>query len=60
MADPETEIVIEDETAVDEEMGEDNIDEETGADESAPGGLEDIEPIIPTRTTFLECVFQLP
>lgn len=55
MADPETEIVIEDETNVDEEMAEDNVDE--GADETAPGGLEDIEPTIPTRTTFLEYVF---
>ncbi|EGP88249.1 unnamed protein product [Zymoseptoria tritici ST99CH_1A5] len=52
MADPETEIVIEDETNVDEEMAEDNVDE--GADETAPGGLEDIEPTIPTRTTFLD------
>lgn len=52
MADPDTEVVIpEDETAADEEMDEDTADEGT-----APGGLEDIEPIMPSRTTFLECV----
>lgn len=54
MADTEGEIVIEDETvAADEEMGEaENV--ETVAEETAPGGLEDIEPTVPTRTTFLE------
>ena len=53
MADPETEVVIpeEDVTAADEEMGE---AEENGDDGTAPGGLEDIEPNVPTRTTFLE------
>lgn len=51
MADTEGEVIIDDETAVDEEMGE-NV--ETVVDESAPGGLEDIEPTIPSRTTFLE------
>ena len=51
MADTEGEVIIEDETAVDEEMGE-NV--ETVVDETAPGGLEDIEPTIPTRVTFLE------
>lgn len=51
MADPETEVVIpEDETAADEEMG----DVENGGDETAPGGLEDIEPNIPVRPTFLD------
>lgn len=55
MADPETEVVIpEDDTAADEEMGEADI--ENGGDETAPGGLEDIEPEVPVRTTFLECV----
>lgn len=54
MADTEGEIVIEDETvAVDEDMGDvENV--ETVVEESAPGGLEDIEPTVPTRTTFLE------
>lgn len=54
MADTEGEIVIEDETvAADEDMGDaDNV--ETVVEESAPGGLEDIEPTIPPRTTFLE------
>lgn len=51
MADTQGEVVIEDETAVDEEMGE-NV--ETVVDATATGGLEDIEPSIPTRTTFLE------
>lgn len=51
MADTEGEVIIEDETAVDEEMGE-NV--ETVVDESAPAGLEDIEPTLPNRTTFLE------
>ncbi|CAK4031340.1 Hypothetical predicted protein [Lecanosticta acicola] len=52
MANPETEVVIpEDETAADEEMGE---VEENGGDGTAPGGLEDIEPVVPTRTTFLD------
>lgn len=54
MADPETEVLIpEDETAADEEMAE---AEDNGDDETAPGGLEDIEPEIPVRTTFLEYV----
>lgn len=53
MADPETEVVIpEDETAADEEMAE--VEGDNGGDETAPGGLEDIEPEIPMRTTFLE------
>lgn len=50
MADPETEVVIpEEDTVADEEveMGE-------AEDGTAPGGLEDIEPSVPTRTTFLE------
>lgn len=51
MADTEGEVSIEDETAIDEEMGE-NV--ETVVDESAPAGLEDIEPTLPNRTTFLE------
>lgn len=51
MADTEGEVIIEDETAVDEEMGE-NV--ETVVDESAPAGLEDIEPTLPNHTTFLE------
>ncbi|KAI5366008.1 putative SKP1/BTB/POZ domain superfamily protein [Septoria linicola] len=51
MADTEGEVIIEDETAVDEEMGE-NV--ETVVDDSAPGGLEDIEPTIPSQTTFLD------
>lgn len=50
MADPDTEVIVpEDETAADEEMGDDIAEEGT-----APGGLEDIEPVIPARTTFLE------
>lgn len=53
MADTEGEIVIEDETVgVDEEMADENV--ETVVEESAPAGLEDIEPTIPPRTTFLE------
>lgn len=50
MADPETEVVIpEEDTVADEEveMGE-------AEDGTAPGGLEDIEPSVPTRTTFLD------
>lgn len=53
MADTEGEIMVEDDTAVDETMGmAENV--ETVVDETAPGGLEDIEPTIPPRTTFLE------
>ncbi|KAM3419683.1 hypothetical protein BST61_g3016 [Cercospora zeina] len=51
MADTEGEVIIEDETAVDEEMGE-NV--ETVVDETAPAGLEDIEPTLPNRPTFLD------
>jgi hypothetical protein len=51
MADTEGEVIIEDETAADEEMGE-NV--ETVVEEAAPGGLEDIEPTVPIMTTFLE------
>ncbi|EMF13909.1 uncharacterized protein SEPMUDRAFT_149041 [Sphaerulina musiva SO2202] len=53
MADTEGEIMVEDDTAVDETMGmAENV--ETVVDETAPGGLEDIEPTIPPRTTFLD------
>ena len=51
MAEPE--VVIEDPTAGDEDMAEVDV-EENGADDNEPTGLEDIEPTIPERTTFLE------
>lgn len=52
MADTEGEVVF-DETAADEEMAEGEA-VETVVDETAPGGLEDIEPSVQARTTFLE------
>ena len=50
MADNE-DIDVED--VADETMGEPE-GVETVVDETAPAGLEDIEPTVPTRTTFLE------
>lgn len=50
MADNEDIVVVEDET-----MGEPEAEGvETMVEEGAPAGLEDIEPNVPTRTTFLE------
>lgn len=52
MADTEGEVVIGDETVGDEEMG--------NAEQTAPSsGLEDIEPSVLARTTFLESVIYL-
>lgn len=48
----EAEVVIGDEGAGDEEMGDDGL--EGTATENEPTGLEDIEPTIAERTTFLE------
>ena len=55
MAEPE--VVIAEDQAADEEMGEAEGGEEIDAPEDGePTGLEDIEPTIPERTTFLEYV----
>lgn len=51
MAEPE--VVIPDDGPGDEEMGEGEGLEGTGA-ENDPTGLEDIEPTMAERTTFLE------
>lgn len=56
MAEPEV-IISEGEPAGDEEMGEAEGVEtvtETAAADDEPTGLEDIEPEVPERTTFLE------
>lgn len=51
MADRSPEVVIEDETAVDEEMVEDeDVNETTAA--AGTGGLEDIEPETVERVAF--------
>jgi len=50
--------VIAEEPAGDEEMaeadGDETLAEATAADDGEPTGLEDIEPEVPERTTFLE------
>ena len=55
MADPEI-IIDEGEPAADEEMGEAEIEgtQATAADDDEPTGLEDLEPDVPERTTFLK------
>ena len=55
MADQEEAVILEEEVAADAEMGEAEAEENDG-DEGAAGGLEDIQPTIPERTTFLEWV----
>lgn len=50
---PEPEVVIPDDDPGDEEMGEGEGVEGTGA-ENEPTGLEDVEPTIAEHTTFLE------
>ena len=52
MAEPEV-VIEEDDQVGDEEMGETET-EEVDRDDGGPTGLEDIEPTIPERTTFLE------
>lgn len=53
MADPEVTI----DPTGDDEMAEVDTAEEEGAGEDVePSGLEDIEPTLPERTTFLEYV----
>lgn len=51
MAEPE---VVIPEDAGDEEMAETEGMEGTNIDNNEPTGLEDIEPTMPERTTFLE------
>ena len=50
MSDPENTVDLGDEEMAEVEV----VDPEEGA--ADPSGLEDIEPTIPKRTTFLECV----
>lgn len=52
MAEPEPDVVVPEDGAGDEEMAEAEGTEAVG--ESEPTGLEDIEPTIAERTTFLE------
>ena len=55
MAEPE--VVIAEENVGDEDIVEAEIEEgDPTLDEGGPTGLEDIEPTIPDRTTFLEYV----
>lgn len=55
MAEPEV-VIAEGDPAGDEEMGEADVEEgtENAPEDGEPTGLEDIEPTIPERTTFLE------
>ena len=57
MADPEVSV----DPMGDEEMAEvEVIEAETAGDDANPSGLEDIEPTIAERTTFLEYVAHHP
>ena len=55
MSEPEV-VIAEGDPAADEQMGEAEIEGgmEYGGEDGDPTGLEDIEPTIPERTTFLE------
>lgn len=55
MADPEREVIIDEETAGDEDMA---VDDDV-ADEDGIGGLEDIEAQAPERIPFSEYVFKI-
>lgn len=55
MAEPEV-VISEDEPVVDEDMGDAEVEATDGADVEGEDatGLEDIEPEVATKTTFLE------